>query len=127
MPSVSKQEAIQKQKRKLCTKEEEAIARILCLRAQQKLLEEREERIINRRLQFLKAKESSYTSFVVSEALKSPKNAVTTTTPKSLRIPSPKDPFQDLFNKGILLGGPLNSVGSPLVPIYYLFRYILSI
>ncbi len=99
MPSVSKQEVIKKQKYKLYTKKEEAIIRILYLRAQQKLLEEQEEQIINYRLQFLKAKESSYTSFIVSKALKSPKNIITITILKNLRIPFSKDPFQDLFNK----------------------------
>ncbi len=127
MPSVSKQEVIKKQKYKLYTKEEEAIVKILCLRAQQKLLKEQEEQIINYSLQFLKTKEFFYTSFVVSEVLKSSKNVTITTSSNNLRIPSSKDSFQDLFNKEILLREFLSSVGSSLVLIYYLFYYILFI
>ncbi len=44
----------------------------------------------------------------------------------TIDFPSPRNSFQNFFSKNVI-EEPLYSIGSLLVPIYYLFRYIPSI
>jgi hypothetical protein len=47
-------------------------------------------------------------------------------TSSIIDFPSPRNSFWNLFSKNVI-EEPLRSIGSPLVPIYCLFRYIFSI
>ncbi len=117
MSLITKQENIKKQKRKLEAKEEEAMAKILRLRSQKRLLLEREEQIIDRGLRALDCEESAFST--ISSA---------TVVVEDPGIPSPGNLFWDLFEpEGTLLGEPSYSIGFLLVPMCYPFLYNLFI
>ncbi len=117
MPSIAEWESIEKQKRKLEAEEEEAMAKILRLRAQKKLLVDREERMIDRGLRALDREESS------QEETPAPDPALT----EDLLIPPSGDPFWDLFSSETVVGESSHSVSCFLVPMCRLFRRTPSI